>query len=665
MSADARETITRADSDDQAPGERLDLADLASLVLARSRLLIPAFAIAMAGFLGYVLLTPTRYTASMSIMIDPRERAPAGVDAQPIPQSPDPALVESQMRALTSKAVFGRLVDAEHLTDDSDFAPTLLDSTLEVLGALTRDRSGGAADKREAVVDALGKLIAVKRAERSYVLDVDVSAGTREKAVARANALAEAYFANQQALADDLAKKQGAFLGQRVDDLRKKAEAAERRAQDARDSNSIATVPGGTAPGQQLGAANAALIAANGKRAEVAARLRQVQAAEAAGAAGTTLGALNSPVIEKLRQDYSALARDEANQKTVLGPRHPQYLATLAQMTATQEQIRAELSRIAEATRRELRAAESTERDAERLVAKSERATQTLGDKSVDLAALDAEAASLRAAYEKAVAASENVRRDALQSPLGTLVDPPVAAQARTSPRKTPAMLIALAAAFNSWVLMALVSALWERRAARVNSKRSVAAGPAPPGARPSPWAPSLGALERALAGRVPREGRDSAAFVVAPLEDQDASALALRLADRLAAVGKRVLVTGEGEALKSYAATLLRAGAPSRLGISRAPGGRRGDVFIARSVRSVDGTPMGRGAIDLHLDCARSLADARARIVRGRAGGLIAAAGRDADPGKAASELANAGLSGECVAIVPDLARARSPRAA
>ena len=200
MSADARARTTSMSDDDSAPGERLDLVELASLVLARKRLLIPAFAIALAAFAAYVLFTPTRYTATMSIMIDPRERAPAGIDTQPIAQSPDPALVESQMRALTSKAVLGRVVDAEHLADDSDFAPSAVETAFDLFSSLFRDRSS-VDEKRDGVVEALGKLVAVKRGERSYVLDVDVAAGSRDKAVKRANALAAAYFANQRGLA--------------------------------------------------------------------------------------------------------------------------------------------------------------------------------------------------------------------------------------------------------------------------------------------------------------------------------------------------------------------------------------------------------------------------------------------------------------------------------
>ena len=96
----------------------MDIGDFAAIAMRRRRLLAPCLAIAGALCLGYLALTPTRYTASMSLLVDPRERVPLGVDAAPMPQNPDAALVESQMRILTSKAVLRRVVDARGLASD-------------------------------------------------------------------------------------------------------------------------------------------------------------------------------------------------------------------------------------------------------------------------------------------------------------------------------------------------------------------------------------------------------------------------------------------------------------------------------------------------------------------------------------------------------------------
>ena len=122
-------------------------------------------------------------------------------------------------------------------------------------------------------------------------------------------------------------------------------------------------------------------------------------------------------MIEKLRADQSALSRDEAYERSVLGPRHPSYLTTRMQLSSTQAQIDAELKRIQSATERELKAAETAEKDAAKLVATLEDSTRKYADRRVELGQLESEAATLRANYEKMLTTRVNVRRDIVDSP--------------------------------------------------------------------------------------------------------------------------------------------------------------------------------------------------------------------------------------------------------
>jgi succinoglycan biosynthesis transport protein ExoP len=462
------DTSRRADQPSESPESLpLNFVDFYDIVIARWRLLIPALAFSLAIALVYVLVAPTRYSASLSLLVDPRERAPVGVEAQPVPQNPDPALVESQMRVLTSKAVLRRVVESEDLVDDPEFRPGLIGRFVAAVGSIFRGGSSHAKDPTDAIVESLGRRIAVKRSERTYIVDVDVSASTPEMAVKLGNALVAAYFRTQTALSDEIVNKQTAWLDSRVNDLRARVEEAERRVQDYRDKNSIALTDGHTSPERQLGDANAALVVARGKLAEVEARYTQLKnAASRSDPGDSTDDTLRSPVIEKLRQDYSALAKDEAYELTVLGPRHPTYLTTLAQLNAVRTQIKAEIQRILLATEREFKAAQAAEQSAERLVSSTETSTNKLGDESLELKDLEREAATLRATFEKTLAARENVRRDVVESPLGLVVDPAIAGTSRTSPKVLPAFILALAAGVNLWIAAALIADFRERKRA-------------------------------------------------------------------------------------------------------------------------------------------------------------------------------------------------------
>jgi uncharacterized protein involved in exopolysaccharide biosynthesis/Mrp family chromosome partitioning ATPase len=495
-------------------------------------LLAPCLAIAGAIALAYIALTPSRYAATMSILVDPRERVPVGIDAQPMPQTPDIALVESEMSILTSRAVLRRVAQAQDLGDDPEFRPGLIGLFVGSLTSLWRAPAGDPDARLDAIVDALGDRISVKRSERNYIADVEVRAVTPAKAEHLAQGLADAFFAEQAALSDQVVAKQSAWLDARIAELQPRAEEAERRAQAYRESNAIVLNDGRISPEQQLKDANDALVVARGKRGEVEAAYEQVKAAlNSSAAGGEGVGeALHSPVIEKLRADQAALARDEAYELSTLGPRHPSYLTTRAQLQSVQTQIDAELRRIRSASERDLKAARAAEQEAAKLVASLETTNQQFGGTRIELDRLNAETAALRAAYEKALSARENVRRDIVESPHSTVVDPPAAKPGRVSPRAGLALFLALVGALNLWLVVVFAAEYRDRRrgpaAAIPSAPPTPVTPPAPAASAPSaPPAAAAAASAPTDEASLPESGRfaiDLAIPAFAPRSDED-----------------------------------------------------------------------------------------------------------------------------------------------
>ncbi len=445
---------------DNAPS--LDIGEMSRAVFSRLWLLLPCLALTLGLAIAYALLAPTTYTASMSLLIDPRERVPAGVDAAPIPQNPDAALVESQMRLMTSLPVLLKVVDEQRL---ASAPPGPIGAIFEAVRGITGGAAPGDEARRQQAAERLEKAIAIKRNERNYVIDVEAKGRTREQAIAIAQSLADAYLAAKIRLVDDVSDREREAIDRKLKDLRGRVDAAERAAQDYRDKNELVVSDGRTSPEQRLKDANTALVAAQGKRADVEARYAQVRAALAAGFDARSVNEdLRSNVIDKLRADYAALARDEAYAQSVLGPRHPSYLTIQKQMESTRGQIRAEQQRIATATERELKSARDAEREATKLVTSLEVATNKAGDKRVELNDLDRAAVALRASYEKALAARETVRRDPIAAPVAMLISPPSAPLSPSSPRTLPALLIAFLAGVNLWIICALVAEYRQRR---------------------------------------------------------------------------------------------------------------------------------------------------------------------------------------------------------
>ena len=483
-----RAGVATADAGDGAALPTADLGGLVRVAARRLRLLAPCLAIAGALALAYIGLTPTRYAATMSILFDPRERAPVGLDAQPTPQIPDVALVESETSVLASRAVLRRLAHAQDLADDPEFRPGLIGLLVDSLTSLWRPPAPDPDARFEAVVVALGERISIQRSARNFVVDVEVRAATPAKAERLAQGLADAFFAEQAALSDQVVARQSAWLEARIAELQPRVEEAERRVQAYREANAMVSSDGRISPEQQLKDANDALAAARGKRSEIEAAAEQVKAALASPAVGGEgVGeALHSPLIEKLRADQAALARDEAYELSTLGPRHPSYLTTRAQLQSVQAQIDAELKRIRSASERALKAARAAEQQAAQLVASLEATNQQYGDRRIELDRLNAEAAALRATYETALSARENVRHDVGGSPHGAVVDPPVARPGRVSPRVGIALFLALLGALSLWLIAVFAA---ERRDRRRRPTLAPAAAPLASVA-PAPIAP-------------------------------------------------------------------------------------------------------------------------------------------------------------------------------
>src|SRR3569623_24648 len=76
--------------------------------------------------LRYVMLATTRYTATATIVIDPRHANVADTTAQPVLSSygTDDATIESQVLLVQSVATLQRGVDKLKLTEDPEFART-------------------------------------------------------------------------------------------------------------------------------------------------------------------------------------------------------------------------------------------------------------------------------------------------------------------------------------------------------------------------------------------------------------------------------------------------------------------------------------------------------------------------------------------------------------
>ena len=341
-------------------------SDLMARVVAGWRTVAAVACLGGALAVGWSMTATPVYVATAEIFIDPRNiqalDAPGGTAT--VDNNAQVSFVESQARIVVSEGVLSRAVAAERLADDPFFngegSPSLPARWAQAIGIL-KPKSASEAERIRSAVIALEDRVTVRRPERTFVMDVSVKANQPEKAAALANAVAQAYFDQQNAAYADMARRAAAVLTGRLDDLRDRVREAETRVQAFKAAHGLVGTRSQLSSEQQLTEANAQLAQSQGRVVQAQARLDEAQRLTTSGAEATTPEAVNSPTIGLLRGQQAEAKRRLDNALEQLGPRHPTVRDAQAEVDGLQRSIAAELGRLGQAARVEFRRAQSAQ----------------------------------------------------------------------------------------------------------------------------------------------------------------------------------------------------------------------------------------------------------------------------------------------------------------
>jgi uncharacterized protein involved in exopolysaccharide biosynthesis/Mrp family chromosome partitioning ATPase len=349
-SPDARPVLTSQlqESDTVAIG------DLWRIMRHRWRWIVGTAVVFVVTALLYGMLTSSQFTATAQIIIDPRDKLIVDNDVNPGGISPDGGItqVESQVSVLQSTAVLLRAIAATDLTSDPEFNSTdhflsrLFGSSDTPSAGISTDRTLSSADVRTLI--ALRRALAVKRPDKLLVIDVSVTTRNADKSARLANAIAEAYLADQASARAQGAQEASDALTARLAGLRKQVQNAENAVESYKVTHNIVAANGELVSEQQLSNATRELSDAQNLAASLKARVDQIdQQRRKATTADSIAEAIQSPVIVNLRQQESALVQSEVALSAKLGPRHPQVTAVQQQLVKMRQLIASELDRIA------------------------------------------------------------------------------------------------------------------------------------------------------------------------------------------------------------------------------------------------------------------------------------------------------------------------------
>ena len=435
-------------------------------------------------------ITP-RYSASARILVGTPKAQVVDIEAVLGGLGTDQPAVRSEVQILGSRALAAKVVEALDLTARPEFNPSLrppsLLSALDPLGWLaerlgdlvpedwrgvrfdagsTGHETTPEALERRAKIgaqNALQRTLSVEIVDRSRVISVTATSEDPELAAAIANALSDLYLLEQLEAKFEATKRATEWLSERTRELRGQVEASERAVEAYRRQHGLVRSGNTTVTGQQISEINTQLILARTQTAEAGARLRQVRALlDSEGGVESAAEVLASPLIQRLRERETDVARRAAEMATEYGPRHPKMITIKAELEDLRARVEAEVGKIVRGLGNELEVARTRERTLERNLEKLKAENATNDSAQARLRILEREAAANRALFETFLARwKETGRQDEIQHADARIISRAEVPGHPSSPRKKLIVGVALAASgFLALILAHLVELL-------------------------------------------------------------------------------------------------------------------------------------------------------------------------------------------------------------
>jgi polysaccharide biosynthesis transport protein len=407
------------------PQPTVDLREMARILRRRWKVVAAAPLCLISLGLIYVLTATTLYTATSTVLVDPRRANAIESNQSAMSMSnfgTDDATIESETLLIQSIAILQRVVERLKLTEDPEFVPTpgfldpikrLFSSSGPVSGASPEDAA------RARSVDILQRRMKVTRQGTTFLVDISVSSESPQKAAAIANAVADGYFEQQIRAKYDATRIASNWLNGQIDGLKSRVGAAERAVEDFRSANNLTVSQGVTVNDQQITDLNNQLIAARVQTAEARAKFDQVQQLIKSGNdPGGINAAISSDMISRLRTQYADIAKNEADLSSKYGPRHPLVANVRAQLRDTQRLINEEIQRILQSTGRDYDVARSREASLQQSFDQLQGVSTSSGQAQVRLRELQREAEANRTLYESYLARyKETTAQESLEMP--------------------------------------------------------------------------------------------------------------------------------------------------------------------------------------------------------------------------------------------------------
>ena len=378
--------------------------------ITRSKALILSTTILGAALgVAIALSTPKKYEATTDVIVDPRDLKLTDRDLTQNVVASDAtlAIVENQVRILTSGTVLNKVVTDLNLTNDPEFngqgnGGIGLMSTLRSILSRQDASPADEARKRALAVGNLYDSLDVERGGKTFVVSVSATTQNAEKSALIANTMVKAFKQISSDIQSNTAGRANDELTGRLGELRKGVETAERQVEDFRATHDLVDAQGHLISDDQMLKLNEQLSITRARTLELNARAASARSLNVNSVlSGTLPEEINSNMMSELRSQYAALKQEADRAEVRLGPRHPEIEALNAQLAGARDRIGVELQRIASSLQIDLKRSVQLEQDLSSRLAQAKVQSGDVNNNLVSLRELEREAAAKRSVYEQ------------------------------------------------------------------------------------------------------------------------------------------------------------------------------------------------------------------------------------------------------------------------
>ncbi|AZO22067.1 MULTISPECIES: GumC family protein [unclassified Mesorhizobium] len=324
-----------------------DIGAVWAILWARRLMVLAIAGAALLLALSYLAVTKPSYTATASILIDPRDTRATNFNNVLPGIGSDSAAIASQVFVIQSPDLLGAVFKNQKLGSDPEFAGVgPVSRLLSLFGA-------GANSAQDAAFKRFQSKVSVEREGLTYVINVSFTSPSPEKAARIANAIVDQYRAGLVGERETANSDVNTLLTDRISGLQKDVSDAERAVEDFKTKHNIVNSTDGGTLQSQLDQLTAQMIAAQGDADQAKDRYNQALAAGNSPAGLAKLAdILTSTSAIKLRDDYNQRATELASLQTMYGPRHP----TIGRLQSELERLKRLMAAEADRIRQQLKA---------------------------------------------------------------------------------------------------------------------------------------------------------------------------------------------------------------------------------------------------------------------------------------------------------------------